>query len=66
MATDPGALICECSHQKDTHILSNRQCQGEVFVDGMKRLESCTCPRFKLWYNDDELTESEKEYIDGE
>jgi hypothetical protein len=66
MAADPDALICNCGHPKPTHLFGERACEGEVEVEPSMKIEPCSCPRFKLWYNDDELTESEKEYIDGE
>jgi len=67
VVTDPETLVCECGHQKATHALFGRHCLGEVFTDNMKKLEPCTCPRFKFWYDDDDdsLTPSEQALMDG-
>lgn len=51
---DPEALVCWCGHQAITHVNNERQCEGTLLIDNGKKEESCSCPRFKLWYNNDE------------
>jgi len=62
---DPDALICQCGHPAPTHVLNERQCTGEVEVEPFMKIEPCGCPRFKLWYNDEELLPFEQDILDG-
>lgn len=61
--TDPEALICQCGHPSSLHVLGSRDCSGEMAIEPFGQIVPCGCPRFRLWYNDDEPTESERELM---